>query len=309
MTLSALPSRPPSYDQPPQTDGTLFLRERAEALSAGLPPLLAAAEQLAATVLLGAHGRRRAGMGEEFWQYRPVQAGDEARVIDWRRSGRSDQHFVRMREWQSAQSLTLWIDDGQSMAFSSSEERPLKRQRAERIGLALAVLLIRGGERVGLANADAPPRSGQQQLLRLADAMLAQRSGTEHGAPDGRALPAHSSAVFLSDFLGDPAPVEAAVEEATARGVRGALLQVLDPQEEDFPFHGRTIFESVSGTTRHETRKASDLRRRYLDRLAERKDRLTAIARAAGWQYHCHHTGTPAQGALLWLYGAVERGH
>lgn len=301
--------RPRAADQPPQTNDTLFLRERAETLSAGLPALLAGAEQLAATVLLGAHGRRRAGIGEEFWQYRPVQQGDEARMIDWRRSARSDTHFVRMREWQAAQSLTLWIDDGQSMGFASSDKWPLKRQRAERIGLALAVLLIKGGERVGLANADAPPRSGQAQLLRLADAMLAQGASGDHGAPDGHALPVHSSAVFLSDFLGDLHPVEQAVEEAAARGVRGALLQVLDPQEEAFPFDGRTIFESMSGLLRHETQKAGDLRRRYLDRLAERKERLAAIARAAGWQYAAHHTGVPAQGALLWLYGAVERVH
>ena len=307
--MSASPARPRAADQPPQTSDTLFLRERAETLSAGLPALLAGAEQLAATVLLGAHGRRRAGLGEEFWQYRPVQQGDEARMIDWRRSARSDTHFVRMREWQAAQSVTLWIDDGQSMAFASSDKWPLKRQRAERIGLALAVLLIRGGERVGLANADAPPRSGQAQLLRLADAMLAQGAGGDHGAPDGHALSVNSSAVFLSDFLGDIGAVEQAVEEATARGVRGALLQVLDPQEEEFPFDGRTIFESISGAVRHETRKAGDLRRRYLDRLAERKERLAALARAAGWQYSSHHTGVPAQGALLWLYGAVERVH
>lgn len=307
--MSASPARPRAADQPPQTSDTLFLRERAETLSAGLPALLAGAEQLAATVLLGAHGRRRAGLGEEFWQYRPVQQGDEARMIDWRRSARSDTHFVRMREWQAAQSVTLWIDDGQSMAFASSDKWPLKRQRAERIGLALAVLLIRGGERVGLANADAPPRSGQAQLLRLADAMLAQGAGGDHGAPDGHALSVNSSAVFLSDFLGDIGAVEQAVEEATARGVRGALLQVLDPQEEEFPFDGRTIFESISGAVRHETRKAGDLRRRYLDRLTERKERLAALARAAGWQYSSHHTGVPAQGALLWLYGAVERVH
>ena len=45
----------------------LPLRESAEALAAALPPLLARAEALAATVVLGEHGRRRAGTGDEFW--------------------------------------------------------------------------------------------------------------------------------------------------------------------------------------------------------------------------------------------------
>jgi hypothetical protein len=59
---------------------------------------------------------------------------------------------------------------------------------------------------------------------------------------------------------------------------------------------------------RHETQNAGDLRARYLDRLAERKDRLTTLSAAIGWHYHCHHTGTAAQSALLWAYAALGGG-
>ena len=83
------------------------LRARAEALGQTLPPLLAAAEHLAATVTLGEHGRRRPGMGDDFWQYRPARAGDALRLIDWRRSARSDQAFVQEREWQAAMRRVL----------------------------------------------------------------------------------------------------------------------------------------------------------------------------------------------------------
>ena len=51
---------------------------------------------------------------------------------------------------------------------------------------------------------------------------------------------------------------------------------------------------------------AGDLRARYLARLAERKDALTRLAAATGWHYQCHHTGAPAQAALLWAYRALE---
>ena len=111
----------------------------------------------------------------------------------------------------------------------------------------------------------------------------------------------------LSDFLGDLAAVESALAQAADRGVTGALIQILDPAEEDFPFDGRTIFESMGGTLRHETLRAGELRARYLDRLAERKDRLAGLARAAGWHLHLHHTGQGAQSALLWAYRALER--
>jgi uncharacterized protein (DUF58 family) len=282
------------------------LRARAEALGASLPPLLAQAEQLAATVILGEHGRRRSGMGDEFWQYRPAHAGDSAAQIDWRRSARSDAHFVREREWQAAQTVTLWVDPARSMGFSGDKARASKADRAQLLALALSVLLLRGGERVGLAGDDTRPRSGRAQLLHLAQGL--GPSADDYGVPEVRGITAHGRAVFFSDFLGDPEAVETALGLASDRGVKGALVQVLDPAEEDFPFDGRTIFESMGGSLRHETLRAGDLRDRYLNRLAERKARLEALARASGWHFLCHHTGQSAQSALLWLYAALERG-
>jgi uncharacterized protein (DUF58 family) len=282
------------------------LRTRAEALGQSLPPLLAEAEHLAATVMFGEHGRRRAGLGDEFWQYRPAHQGDPARMIDWRRSARSDAHFVREREWQAAQSVTLWVDPAKSMGFSGDKDRAPKADRARLLALAVAVLLLRGGERVGLAGEGAPARSGRNHLVRLAAVMAGLGEGAEYEAPLTEGMVSHGRAVFLSDFLGDPAGVEAALTVAASRGVRGVLVQVLDPAEEEFPFDGRTIFESMGGTLRHETLRAGDLRGKYLQRLADRKARLQVLARAVGWHYHCHHTGQTAQSALLWVYQALQ---
>lgn len=226
-------------------------------------------------------------------------------MIDWRRSARSDQHFVREREWQAAQSVLLWVDNARSMRFSGDPNQPKKADRARLLALATAVLLIRGGERVGLTGIMAPPRSGPVQLLRIAEALAAD-GDEDYGIPEARGMVPHSRALFASDFLGDLAPYESALAQAADRGVRGAILQILDPQEEEFPFDGRTIFESMSGALRHETLKAGDLRSRYLDRLAARKARLAGLAQATGWHYCCHHTGQPAQPALLWLYRALE---
>lgn len=283
------------------------LRARAERLAGDLPPLLAAAEHLAATVVLGEHGRRRAGMGDEFWQYRPAHAGDSARMIDWRRSALGDAHFVREREWQAAQSVLLWVDDGRSMTYSGDRNHETKAGRARLLALALAVLLVRGGERVGLAGPRVPPMAGRGQLLRLALALADQTGAQDYGYPEGRLLPRHSRAVYLSDFLGDIAPVERALTDAADRGAKGALVQVLDPTEEAFPFDGRTVFESMTGALRYETLKAGDLRERYRARLAERRAALETLARRTGWLYLRHHTGAPALSALLWLYQALER--
>ncbi|KUF10636.1 DUF58 domain-containing protein [Pseudoponticoccus marisrubri] len=284
------------------------LRSRAQEEASRFPALLARAEQLAGTVLLGEHGRRRAGLGDNFWQYRPLRAGDSYRQIDWRRSARGDEQFVREREWQIAQSVQLWVDPGASMRFAGDKGLPTKSDRARLIALATAVLLIRGGERVGLTGWKLPPRRGDMQMLRLAE-MLSEEGEDDYAEPEARGMLPHARAVFVSDFLGDIAPVEAALTKAADRGVRGVLLQVLDPSEEAFPFQGRTIFESVGHTLAHETLKAGELRPRYLQRLAERKARLDALCRVTGWQHFVHHTDATAQSALLWVYRALDGGH
>lgn len=281
------------------------LRANAEDQAARLPALLARAEHLAGAVLLGAHGRRRSGVGDDFWQYRPSQQGDSRRMIDHRRSAMGDQEFVREREWQIAQSVMLWVDQGASMRFSSDQNLTEKADRARTLGLALAILLLRGGERVGLTGTRLPPRTGNPQVLRLAE-LFCQDEEADYCPPEHRAMIPHARAVFISDFMGDLDGVQTALTKAADRGVRGVIYHVLDPSEEAFPFTGRTIFESVGGTLRHETLKANDLKTRYLERLATRKAELQRLCALTGWQYGLHHTDASAQSALLWLYAALD---
>ena len=280
------------------------LRARAEEEAARFPALLARAEHLAGAVLLGDHGRRRAGLGDDFWQYRPAQIGDSRRLIDHRRSARGDVQFVREREWQIAQSVMVWIDRGASMNFASSGDVVTKGDRARLLGLAVSILLIRGGERVGLTGTDLPPRRGNNQILRLAD-VLSSDTEHEYAPPEHKAMIPHARALFISDFLGPLEEVKLALSKAADRGVRGCMYQVLDPSEEAFPFRGRTVFESMGGSLRHETLKAGDLQKRYLNRLADRKAELAELCGLAGWHYAVHHTDSSAQSGLLWLYRAM----
>lgn len=282
------------------------LRSSAEALAAPMPALLAQAEHLASTVILGEHGRRRAGLGDTFWQYRPAQSSDSARSIDWRRSARSDVTFVQDKEWQIAQSILLWVDQSASMGFQSHADLPTKSDAARIVSLACAILMIRGGERVGLTGLRLPPRRGETQIRQMAE-QLSAKIDADYGSPTAQGMLPHSRAVFVSDFLGDLTSIEQALLTSADRGVTGALLQILDPQEEAFPFDGRTIFESMGGTLRHETLKAGELKDRYEDRLRERKEKLEHLAKLTGWQFKTHHTDRPSTSALLWLYQAMER--
>jgi uncharacterized protein (DUF58 family) len=290
--------------------GPVGLRRDAEKVGGALPPLLAQAERLAATVAMGFHGRRRAGHGENFWQYRQAMPGDPRSAVDWRRSGKSDQQFIREMEWEAAQTVSIWVDDAQSMDYRDAEHfrARSKGERASLLALAVAVLLIKAGERVALMGTDAAqPRSGRAQRNRIAMALGGEprESRPDYGAPPADRRPRGGRAIFCSDFLGDRGALKPALGHAADRGVRGCFVQILDESEEVFPFDGRVIFESMAGTTEFETQRARALKEAYAERLAERRATIVDLARHLGWRWHFHHTSEPPRPALLWLYMAV----
>ena len=281
------------------------LRARAEAAAAALPPLVLARGPIAATVAPGGHGLRRPGQGEDFWQYRPATTGDTARSIDWRRSARSDGQFVRDREAEVPQSASIWVSAAAGMDYSGGANRPSKRARADLLALALSMALLDGGERVALAGD--PPRPGRFQAERIAQSLVSRPPlAGDDDAPPAQALRPGQRVILFDDFLGDPQPVLDYLNRAAGMGVRGALMQVLDPDEEGFPWTGAVLFRSASGALKHDTRDAGGLREAYLARLAERRELLGRAALNASWHFGTHDTvAAPAQ-ALLWLWSVLE---
>ncbi len=292
---------------PATRTGAAWLRRDAEKVAGALPPLLAEAERLAASVITGVHGRKRAGPGETFWQYRQAMPGDPASAIDWRRSARSDQLFIREMEWEAAQTVSIWRDDSLAMDYKSGDSRRTKRDRASLLSLALAVLLIRGGERVSLLETGAErPLSGETQLRRMG-AMLneVRESRPDFGAPPRHPFQRGGRAVFLSDFMGKRDEIFPALTHAAERGVSGCYVQIVDPSEEAFPFDGRLIIRSMGGGVEFETHRARTLKEKYQERLAQRRDELFETARRCGWRCLIHRTSESPRKAILWLYGAI----
>src|SRR5882724_5085024 len=119
-------------------------------LSATMPRLILEARRVAATVIHGLHGRRRAGNGENFWQFRRFVSGEPAARVDWRRSARDDHLYVREQEWEAAHTVWIWPDRSPSMVFASPPVRETKLDRALVIAFALTEALVEGGERVGI---------------------------------------------------------------------------------------------------------------------------------------------------------------
>ena len=279
-------------------------RQQAEALAANLPPLLVEAERVAATVAQGVHGRRRVGQGETFWQFRHYEFGDQPQLIDWRQSGKSDQVFVRELEWEAAQSVWLWCDASASMDWTSKEELASKRRRSELLALALVVLLVRGGERVALLGSGLPPATGRGTVTRLAMQLERLEDDGASLAPF-QPLPRFGQVVMFSDFLAPLSDIDRNVRRFAELGVRGHLVQVLDPAEESLPYEGRVLFQGLEGEDPWLLSRTESVREDYVARLQRQFDGLEAIARSTGWSYIRHRSDASAQAALLTLYAAL----
>lgn len=311
------------------------LRRLAEQAAGAFPRLLVESERIAATVTPGIHGRRRVGSGDAFWQYRRYQFGDPVSLIDWRQSAKRMRSYVRQNEWEAAESIWLWRDNSPSMHWHSLPGLPSKVHRASVLLVAIASLLVRGGERVALLHEPDPPTTGRATLDRLAvyltrtgqvpdmpaqdvaadrmrgpSAASAAASGAEGdwpaSLPHQRDLPRFARAIWFSDFLSPLARIEAAVRRDAARGVSGHLVQILDPAEADLPYAGRIRFAGLEGEGRYTVDRVEAIRPQWIARLQARHEALRRIAAGAGWTFAVHRTDQPPQTALLALYAALS---
>ena len=276
----------------------------AKGVAGGLPDLLIEARRVSATVIAGWHGRRVAGRGETFWQFRPFTPGETAASVDWRRSARDDHLYVREKEWEAAHMMWLWADLSASMDFRSRLATSGKRDRALVLLLALTELLASAGERVGLLG-ESDPILARNSAERIA-AFLARARATK---PDTRALRRFTDVALFGDFL-DPLPeTEATLDAIIKSGARAHLIQVVDPIEETFPYTGRTEFLDPETGTRHVVGRAEQYRGGYQARLAALRERLTLICRRLDWTFLIHRTDRPATEPLLALHARLADRH
>jgi uncharacterized protein (DUF58 family) len=283
--------------------GSVFqLEGEAHALADRLPELVLDALRVANTVAHGIHGRRRAGTGETFWQFRQFQASDPAAVIDWRRSASSDNLYVREREWEASHTFWLWPDISPSMAFRSHLSPITKRDRALVLTLAVAELLVRAGERIALLGLT-PPMASRKATSRIAESLAAHEGEPrlQTSLPPPARLSRFSSALLFGDFLDPPEKIVARINEMAEGGVTGHLIQVLDPAEETLAYEGRMEFRSPEGSERWVADRVETLRGAYQKKLAEHRASIEEAAHRIGWSFLVHHTDRPAAEPLLTL--------
>ena len=276
----------------------------ARVLAESLPRLILEARRIAATVIHGLHGRRRAGPGENFWQYRRFLSGEPARRVDWRRSARDDHLYVREREWEAAHTVWIWVDRSPSMLFSSALAHAPKLERGMIITFALAEILVQAGERVGIPNLMRP--TGSRNVLdKLANAIIHDAS-ERPSLPQSFAPSSLAEMVVVSDLWSPTWAVCKTLSALAANGAHGHVVQVVDPAEEAFPYSGRIEFIEPEGAGSITAGRAEAWKQEYETRVARHRAAIRGETDRLGWSFTIHRTDRPAAELLLALHGRLS---
>jgi uncharacterized protein (DUF58 family) len=276
------------------------LRAEAEALARQLPNLNFKAEASEAAHI-GSAGRRRAGTGEQFWQYRRYAQEDAADRVDWRRSAKGHELFVRETELETARTVLFWCDPHAGFNWKGEGDIRTKADEARLLMLTLGIMMSKDGERIGALGAGRSPSFGRRAVDRLAEDI-------SYGAGRPFPPPPRKSAtlVIASDFY-DPIPEwQARLKPLAARCPEGVLLAVAAPIELDFPFQGRVKLHRPGDLGERILGRAETLREDYQRKFAEQREALLALATQIGWRFVSHTTGTPSLHGAARLKLAVE---
>ena len=276
------------------TSSLSSLRTEAEALAKALPRL-SAQTRASQAVHLGSAGRRRAGTGEDFWEYRRYNQEDDIARIDWRRSARGDALFVRETELETARSFYMYADPHEGFNWTGDKTRHTKSLRAQIIMMAVSNLLSREGERIGVLGSGRPAAFGKRAL---------DRAYTQISTPERNSLsvPKHSGTIIIaSDFYDSVDVWQDRLSPIATKCRDGVLLAVSDPIEEGFPFQGRIRFSRPGTVFQRILGRAETLQEDYLSKFQENREAMTALAAKLGWRFISHSTGDLALtgGALL----------
>jgi uncharacterized protein (DUF58 family) len=275
----------------------------ARKLADAVPRLILEARRVASTVIHGLHGRRRAGPGENFWQYRRFMSGEPAQNVDWRRSARDDHLYVREREWEASHTVWIWPDRSPSMTFASAMSNDSKLERGLVVAFALAEVLVQGGERVGVPGLMRPTAS-RNVIEKMAEAIL--HDPTERASlPPSFAPSPLSEIVVLSDLWSPIGEVRSTIAQLSATGAHGHIVQIVDPAEESFPYSGRVEFIEPEGAGSVTAGRAETWRNDYQGIVARHRDAICAEADLRGWTFAIHRTDRPASELLLVLHSRM----
>ena len=225
--------------------------------------------------LSGLHKSPFKGFSVEFSEHRKYTPGDDIRSIDWKVWSRTNRYYVKQYEAETNLTGHLVVDLSASMGYASAPDGVTKLEYATYLAGAMAYLMVRQQDPVGLLTLGADlqhylkPRSRPSHLL----SMLRVLAEARPGGPTGLARALHRVAemiphrglvILFSDLLDDEEEVLRAFSHLRYRGHDVIVFQIFDAAEARFSFSGLTRFEDMEGEEEAIVAEPAAVREAYL---------------------------------------------
>lgn len=126
--------------------------------------------------LMGQYHSAFKGQGMAFSEVRPYQFGDEIRRIDWNKTARFREPFVKIMEEERELTMMILVDISSSMNYGTKNQ--LKREYVAEIAASLGFSAAGNNDKVGLILfADKvykviPPQKGRKHILSIISTIL-----------------------------------------------------------------------------------------------------------------------------------------
>lgn len=268
------------------------------------------ARQVVEGFLTGVHRSPYKGFSVEFAEHRQYTPGDEIRHIDWRAFGKTDRYYVKEYEEETNLKAYLLVDSSGSMDYRGSKKSLSKFEYAQHVAASLAYLMLHQMDAVGLITLDTkirglvPPKANPKHLLRVLTTLEKTTPGGETAmAPLWHELAGHhlkrrGMVFILSDFFDQLDPLMKALQHLRHRNHEVVLLQVLAPEELEFPFKRLTQFRNLETRDQKLLVDTRRLRDDYLANFQRFRDELKERAGRLHVDYHLLRTDQPVDRAL-----------
>jgi len=199
--------------------------------------------------LLGQYESKFKGQGMTFAEVRGYQFGDEIRRIDWNKTARFQEPFVKIMEEERELSVMLLVDISASMDYGT--RTALKKDFVAEICASIGLSAVANNDRVGLILfADkiykvVPPQKGRKHILSILSHILSADFVPTEIDFDGaleylmNVFKKKSYVVIFSDF--DCSYNEKNIKMASKK-YELLGIQITDEKDEEIPNIGYTLF-------------------------------------------------------------------
>ena len=239
---------------------------------------------------------KKPGSGEDFWDFEKYNVGDSIKKIDWKKSSKQGELFIKYNESENANNIWFYVSKSGSMNYKNSKNVETKLERATVIGLIFLDVLLKSGEKVGIIGSELGLKKGQKNYIAMASELIKKNK-----SQDNR-IRKNDIVFFISDFLENTEKIKTKLFDLSQTKFNGFLIQILDSSEINFPFEGRNrFFDPISGL--HKLfNKSENMKFIYKKKFRNHQEKLKVLCSKFGWKFLSNTTNESYESIIAKLY-------